>query len=80
MNNQLQHKIPLNNITPKTLKQLTRDKIQIDNKALIKEIAKKMLNLYYFNPRLAVQYEINFDSHNINQINSKITIFRQNII
>ena len=33
---------------PKSLKELARDKIKLDNKELNKEITKKMLNPYYF--------------------------------
>ena len=33
-----------------------------------------MINPYYFSRRFENQYKINLDSHNINHINSKITI------
>ena len=33
-----------------------------------------MINPYYFSKRFENQYKINLDSHNINHLNSKITI------
>ena len=40
-----------------------------------KELAKKMINPYYFSDRnLQVAYKINLDSHHINHLNSKLTI------
>ena len=60
---------------PKSLKQLARDNIRLDDKQLTKEIAKKMINPYYFTDRnLQVGFKINLDSHHINHSNSKITI------
>ena len=60
---------------PKSLKQLARNNIKLDDKQLNKELAKKMINPYYFTDRnLKVGFKINLDSHNINHANSKITI------
>ena len=60
---------------PKSLKQLARKNIKLDDKQLNKELARKMINPYYFTDRnLQVGFKINLDSHNINHDNSKITI------
>ena len=46
----------------------------MDDKKLIKELAKKMINPYYFTDRnLQVEFIINLNSHHINHANSKIT-------
>ena len=60
---------------PVSLKKLARNKINLDDKQLKKELAKKMINLYYFSDRnLKVAYKINLDSHHINHLNSKLSI------
>ena len=60
---------------PKSLKQLARDNIRLDDKQLNKELTKKMINPYYFtNGNLKVGLKIILDSHHINHANSKITI------
>ena len=60
---------------PKSLKQIARDNIRLDDKQLNKELAKKMLNPYYFTDRnLQVGFKIDLDSHHINHANSKLTI------
>ena len=60
---------------PKSLQQLSRDNIKLDDKQLNKELAKKMIIPYYFTDRnLKVGFKINLDSHHINHLNSKITI------
>ena len=60
---------------PKPLKQLARNNIRLDDKHIDKELAKKMINPYYFSDRnLQVAYKINLDSHNINHLISKLTI------
>ena len=60
---------------PKSLKQLARNNIRLDDKQLNKELAKKMINPYYFTDRnLKVGFKIILDSHNINHLNSKLTI------
>ena len=56
---------------PKTLKQLTREKIKLDDK----EFAKTMINPYYFIDRnLKNGFKINLESHNISHANSILTI------
>ena len=60
---------------PKSLKQLARNNIKLDDKQLNKELAKKMINPYYFTDRnLQVGFKINLDSHNLHHANSKLTI------
>ena len=60
---------------PISLKKLARNKINLDDKQFNKELAKKMINPYYFSDRnLKVAYKINLDSHHINHLNSKVTI------
>ena len=60
---------------PKSLKQLARDNIRLDDKQLNKELAKKMLNPYYFTDKnFKVGFKIDLDSHHINHANSKLTI------
>ena len=60
---------------PKSLKQLARNNIKLDDKQLNKELAKKMTNPYYFTDRaLKVGFKINLDSRHINHANSKLTI------
>ena len=60
---------------PISLKKLARSKINLDDKQLNKELAKKMINPSYFTDRnLQVAYKINLDSHQINHLNSELTI------
>ena len=60
---------------PESLKQIARNNIKLDDKQLHKEIAKKMLNPYYFTDKnLQVGFKINLDSHHINHLNSKLSI------
>ena len=60
---------------PLKLSDLARDKINLNDKELNKQIAKKMLNPYYFkNKNLYNILKINLDSHHINHLNSKLTI------
>ena len=60
---------------PKPLRQLARDNIRLDDRQLNEELAKKMINPYYFTNRaLQVAFKINLDSHHINHANSKLTI------
>ena len=57
--------------TPKTLKQLAREKIKLDDKKL----AKMMINPYYFiGENLKNGFKINLESHNISHANSILTI------
>ena len=56
---------------PKTLKQLAREKIKLDDK----ELAKMMINPYYFiDENLKIGFKINLESHNIGHANSILTI------
>ena len=56
---------------PKTLKQLAREKIKLDDK----ELAKIMINPYYFiDKNLKIGFKINLESHNISHANSILTI------
>ena len=60
---------------PKSLKQIARDNIRLDDKQLNKELAKKMLNPYFFTDRnLRVGFKTNLDSHHVNHASSKLTI------
>ena len=60
---------------PKSLKQIARDNKRLDNKQSNKELAKKMINPYYFTDRnLKVGFKINLDNHHSNHTNSKLTI------
>ena len=56
---------------PKTLKQLAREKIKLDDK----ELAKMMINPYYFiDENLKNGFKINLESHNISHANSILNI------
>ena len=60
---------------PKSLKQIARDNIKLDDKQLNKKLAKKMNSLYYFTDKnFRVGFKINLDTHHINHANSKLTI------
>ena len=60
---------------PKTLKQIARGNIRLDDKQLKKELPKKMNNPYYFTDRnLKVAYKINLYRQNLHHTNSKLTI------
>ena len=56
---------------PKTLKQLAREKIKLEDK----ELAKMMINPYYFiDENLKSGFKINLESHKTNHANSILTI------
>ena len=56
---------------PKTLKQLAREKIKLDDK----ELAKMVINPYCFiDENLKIGFKINLESHNIIHANSILTI------
>ena len=56
---------------PKTLKQLAREKNKLDDK----ELAKRMINPYYFiDENLKNGSKINLESHNISHANSILTV------
>ena len=60
---------------PKPLKQLARNNIRLDDKQLNEELARKMINPYYFTDRaLQIGFKINLDSHNLHHAISKLTI------
>ena len=69
----IENKIKKLNI-PKSFKQIARNNVRLDDEQLKKELAKKMLNPYYFTDRiLKVGFEIDLDSHPINHTDSKLT-------
>ena len=56
---------------PKTLKQLAREKIKLDDK----ELAKIMINPYYFiDKNLKIGFKINLESHKFSHVNSILSI------
>ena len=56
---------------PKTLKQIAREKIKLDDK----ELAKIMINPYYFiDKNLKIGFKINLESHNFSHANSILSI------
>ena len=56
---------------PKTLKQIARQNTKLTDKDLDKEIAKTMINPYYFiDENLKIGFKINLESHNISHANS----------
>ena len=60
---------------PKSLKKIAQNNIKLDDKQLNIELAKKMINPYYFTDRyLKVGFKINLDSHNLHHTKSKLTI------
>ena len=60
---------------PKSLKLLARINIKLVDKQLNKELARNVLNPFYFSDRnLRVGFKISLDSHHINHANSKITV------
>ena len=60
---------------PKSLKQLARDNIKLDEKQLSEELAKKMTNPYYFTDRaLSVGFIITLENQHINHGNSNFFI------
>ena len=60
---------------PKSLKQIARDNIKLDDMQLNKELAKMMINPYCFiDNNSKVGFKVSLDSHHINHLNSKLTI------
>ena len=60
---------------PKTLKQIAKRNIKLNDKELDKEIAKKMMNSYCFiDENLRIAFKINLQSHNSNHANSLLNI------
>ena len=59
----------------KTLQQLARQNIKMNDKELDKKIAKKMINPYYFiDENLNIGFKIILKNHNINHANSLLNI------
>ena len=59
---------------PKPLKQLARDSFKLDDKQLNKELAKKVINPYWFNDRkLKIGFNITLESHHFNHANCKLS-------
>ena len=57
---------------PNSLRQIARDNIRLDDEQLNKELARRMINPYYFTDRnLRVGFKNNLDSRHINHANSK---------
>ena len=60
---------------PRTLKQIAREKIKMNDKELDKELAKMMDNPYYFiDENLKIVFKINLESHNTSHPNSLLNI------
>ena len=60
---------------PKTLQQLARQNIKMNDKELDREKAEKMINPYYFiDENLRIGFKINLESHNINHAISLLNI------
>ena len=60
---------------PKSLKQIARENIKMNDKEIDEEIAKKMINPYYFiEENLKIGFRINLESQNINHANSLLNI------
>ena len=60
---------------PKSFKQLARNNIKLDDQQLNKELAKKMINPFFFTDRaLQIGFKNILDSHNLHHANSKLTI------
>ena len=55
---------------PKTLKQIAGEKIKLDDK----ELAKMLINPYYFIDENLNGFKINLESHNNSHVNSILTI------
>ena len=58
------------------MKELSKNKLLTIQKPseFDSQIAQKKINPYYFSHRVNLGYKIELDSHNINQLNRKITI------
>ena len=60
---------------PKTLKQIARENIKLNDTELDKELAKKMINPYYFiDENLKIGFKFILGSHNIIHANSLLSI------
>ena len=56
---------------PKTLKQIARENLKTNDKELDKEVAKKMINPYYF---IDEKVKINLESHDVNYENFSLML------
>ena len=60
---------------PKPLKQIARENNKLDGKQWNKELAKKMINPFYFTKRaLQVGFNLTLESHHFNHANFELTI------
>ena len=60
---------------PKTLIQIARENINLNDKELDKEEAEKMINPYYFtDEKVKIGFKINLESHNINHASCILNI------
>ena len=60
---------------PNSLKQMARDSIKLDDTQSNEELAKKMINPYYFTDRnLKAGFKVDSDTHHVNHDNFKLTI------
>ena len=60
---------------PKTLKQLARKNIKINDKDLDKELARRMINPNYFiDENLKIGFKINLESHDVNHAKSLLNV------
>ena len=60
---------------PKAIRQLARDNFRLDERQLNGELARRMVNPYYFTDRaLQVGFKIILESHHNNHADSKLTI------
>ena len=60
---------------PQTLKQITRQNIKMNDEELDKELAKRMINPYYFTDEiLKTGFKIYLESHNSNHATSILII------
>ena len=58
----------------KTMKELARENIKVNDKILERKLAKKVINLYYFTDEsLKIRFKINLESRNVNYPNSILT-------
>ena len=61
--------------SPNPLRQLVRGNIRLDDRQLNGELARRMINPYYFTDRaLQNGFKIDLDSHHINHTNCNLTI------
>ena len=63
------------NKNPKPLKQIARENFKLDGKQWNKELAKKMINPYYFTDRaLQVGFNLTLEIHHFDHANSELTM------